>query len=52
MMSNSFHGLNTGNSGEDEEQHKGGLNKDAMKERTHVINLPPYLIYLAAMCCY
>lgn len=45
--------VDTGNSWEDEEQHKGGLNEeDAMKERMHIINLPPYLIYVAAMCCY
>lgn len=41
-----------GNGWEDEEQHKGGLNKDEIKERMPFITLPPYLIYLAAMCCY
>ena len=40
---------NTGNSWEDEEQHKGGLNKDAVKDRMHAIALLSYLIYLVAV---
>ncbi|TWW80957.1 Follistatin-related protein 1 [Takifugu flavidus] len=39
------------NGREDEEQRKGGLNEDEIKERMPVITLSPYLIYLAAVHC-